>query len=158
MVFSRQSLFWALGSPWERQSTLNPTDFILNHCCHAFPSAKRRFPPGKEKNSCSLENLLNPMICKERRWQATWVLLPGVLLSFGFSSFARHFWRHSALGRHGVIDSFLCDFPPATNYRHAEPQDVFNLHLTSFIYLAEVTHKKGDFFFPLVSKLVAHVH
>lgn len=84
MVFSRQSLFWALGSPWERQSTLNPTDFILNHCCHIFPSAKRRFPPGKEKNSCSLENLLNPMICKERRWQATWVLLPGVLLSFGF--------------------------------------------------------------------------
>lgn len=59
--------------------------------------------------------------------------------------------------RHGVIDSFLCDCPPATNYRDAEPQGVFNVHLTSFIYLAELTHKKGDFFL-IVSKLVAHAH
>jgi len=80
-----------------------------------------------------------------------------ILLSFGCSSLARPFWRHSALRRHGLVDCFLCDCPPATNYRDAEPQDVFNVHLTNFNHLAELTHKKGDFF-PLVSKLVAHVH
>lgn len=82
---------------------------------------------------------------------ATWVLLLGVpvddiLLSFGYSPCARPFWRQSALRQHGVIDSFLCDDPPAANYRDAELQDVFNVHLTSFNYLAELTHKKGDFF------------
>lgn len=92
---------------------------------------------------------------------ATWVLLLGVpvdiLLSFGYSPCARPFWRQSALRQHGVIDSFLCDGPPAANYRDAELQDVFNVHQTSFNYLAELTHKKGDFF-PLVSTLVAHMH
>lgn len=92
---------------------------------------------------------------------ATWVLLLGVpvddiLLSFGCSPFARPFWRQSALRQHGVIDSFLCDGPPAANYRDAEPQDVFNVHLTSFNYLTELT--KRVIFFPLVSMLVAHMH
>ena len=54
MVSSIQSLLWALGSPRERRNTSNPTDFILNHCCHIFTSAKWRFAPGKEKKSSSL--------------------------------------------------------------------------------------------------------
>lgn len=56
-----------------------------------------------------------------------------------------------------VIDSFLCECQPATNNRDAERQDVFDVHLTSFNYLAEITNKKGDFS-PLVSKLAARVH
>lgn len=66
-------------------------------------------------------------------------------------------WGHSALRRHGVINSFLSDCLPTTNYRDTELQDVFNVHLTSFNWVAELTHKKGDFF-PLVIKLLAHVH
>lgn len=44
-----------------------------------------------------------------------------------------------------VIDSFLCQCQPATNNRDGEQQDVFNVHLTSFNHLAEITDKKGDF-------------
>lgn len=56
------------------------------------------------------------------------------------------FFDCPSLARHGNIDSFLCDCPPATNYKDAEPQDVFNIHLANYNYLAELAHKKEDFF------------
>lgn len=148
MVFSRQSLVWASGSPWERQSTLNPTDVILN-LCHIFPSARRRFPPGKEKKSSNLENLLNPMACKGWRWESHGYFC----LVFPWISSSSSVIAHLADLSGGTVPSEdMESLTPSSVivhqplYRNAEPQDVFSAPLTCSDYLAELTQNEGDFF------------
>lgn len=140
---------------------MRKTKHIKSHRRHPEPLShislsKEEISPGKGRKSSNLENLLNPMTCKRQRWRSHMVASVDILFLFSYFCGClvllrllliwQIFWRHNTFRRLGVIDSFLCDCPPATFYRNAESQDVFNAPLTCSDYLAELTQKKGDSF------------